>query len=526
MTASQGGSGLVSLRGIRKSFGGQYALAGVDLDLRAGEVHALVGQNGCGKSTLIKLLAGFHQPGEGSTATLRGEPFGLGDPRAAETAGFSFVHQDLGLVDGLTVTENLALRTGYRRGRLGSIAWRRQHELAASALRRVGYPDIAPERTAGELRTTERVGVAIARALGPEGSPLPSLLVLDEPTAAMPGPEVEELLRAVRRVSEQGVAVLYVSHRLEEVLRISTRVTVLRDGTRVATVPTAELDHDGLVELIVGSALAAAEHVAHEPSGDLRLRVSGLAGTVVRDVGFEVTAGEVVGVAGVTGSGREEIAALVAGAERPGAGTVELDGRVLDSACPAQRLGAGLAFVPAERLRQAIVPTFTVGENVTVSGLRRILRFATVRPRAERREVERWISALGIVPGRADASILTLSGGNQQKAIFARELRREPRLLVLDEPTQGVDVGASAEIHRLVAEAAAGGCSVLVCSTDNEELVRLCDRVYVLCEGRVTAHVRGAALTTQTLEHEVLRPVDRAPDRAGVPAPTFPEDRS
>ncbi len=498
---------VLEIRGLSKTFPGQRALVDVDFEVRAGEVHALVGQNGSGKSTLIKCLAGYHTPDFGSVARIthhrRGaqvEEFTLGHAEAAARAGIRFVHQDLGLVEGLDAVENLALGRGYRTT-LGSINWRAYRRQTAHELAALGFRfDV--RQPVSDLIPSQRTGVAIARALHNWEDDV-EIVVMDEPTAALPGDDVERLFETIKHVTSRGVAVVYVSHHLDEIFRIADRVTVLRDGYKVATRAIDGLDHDGLVELIVGQALA--EEFSHELSsavdgGETLLRVSGLAGSSVADVSFEVKAGQVVGVAGITGSGREALAGLLFGAHRRERGVVDVAGVAVPSLRPDLAVAAGMGLIPADRKAVAIVADMSVRENVTLPRISDFFRGAWFRHSLERSDVSAWMQKLNVQPRNPEREVKFLSGGNQQKAVIARWLRLAPKVLVLDEPTQGVDVGAKADIHRLIDQAAEQGAAVLVCSTDTEELVRLCSRVLVLARGRVRAEVSGPELDRERLE--------------------------
>ena len=510
-TMAGGAECLLEVRGVSKAFGPTEALVDVDFDLRAGEIHALVGQNGSGKSTLVKILAGVHDSDAGSIAT-EGEEF---DPRRggeARLRGLRFVHQDLGLVDSLDVVENLALGRGYDVRFPRRISWRHERRQAHAALAGLGY-DLDVRALVGSLRASERTGIAIARALDGWESAA-RLLVLDEPTASLPEAEVARLFDVVRTIRARGVGVIYVSHHLDEVLAIADRVTILRDGARVGTFAAEELDHDRMVELIVGrgpagpgeqSALSGGEAVPppapsqHEPS----LIVEDLSGAVLRGVSLRVGAGEVVGVAGLTGSGREELGPALFGAAGR-SGSVSVAGHVVPAERPDLAIEAGLGFVPADRKSVGLVASMVVRENVTLADLRPYLRGGLLRHRAERSDVDAWLGILDVRPRDQSLGAMRLSGGNQQKVLLARWLRIQPRVLILDEPTQGVDVGAKVEIHRRILAAAGDGAGVLVCSTDTAELVRVCDRVLVMQRGGIGAELLGRDISEERIDRLCL----------------------
>ena len=498
----------LSLSAVSKTFAGQMALRDVALTVKYGEVRALVGQNGSGKSTLIKLLAGYHQPDPGSVAELDGRPFELGNPAAAKALGLRFVHQDLGLVLGMSVLDNIMLGRDYPRGFARRIAWRRAREQARAQLRSLGV-DVAPSMPVGVLSMAERTAVAIGRALADTDAGERLFIVLDEPTAALPQDEVGRLLRTIGRLREQGHGVLLVSHHLNEVLYVADTVTVLRDGRVVASTPRRSVDKAELTELIVGHPIERATPaeraaaIAHG-TGGAALSVRGLSGGRIAELDLDVHAGEVVGVAGITGSGRETLAPLLIG-RLPRGGEMRVNGRLIRPAHPKRAIDAGVGSIPGERARYGVFANMSVRNNVTISGLARHRHWTRIRRHQERAEVEEWIDRLRIVTRSADAPITTLSGGNQQKVLVGRALRTAPQVLVLDDPTQGIDVGARAQIHAVIEKCAADGVAILLVSTDSDELARLADRVIVLAGGRQTSCLlRGPELTDNAIDRAQL----------------------
>jgi ribose transport system ATP-binding protein len=491
----------LELRHVSKTFPGQMALEDADLELRHGEVHALLGQNGSGKSTLIKILAGFHHADSGASALRDGQPFDLGSAHAAREAGIRFVHQDLALVDQLNAVDNLALGGRYK-GRWW-LSEREERAAAVELLSEFGIGiDVGAPLTA--LAPAERTMLAIARALQ-DGEDRGTLLVLDEPTATLPAQEAERLHRVVRRVREDGGAVLYVTHRLDEVFSLADRVTVLRDGQRVATRDVAELDHDALVELIVGRPLEEMFPETSTPAAGVLLEAVDLCGAVVDNVSLAVRPGEILGVAGLVGSGREELPYLLTGARRWSAGVVRAGHETFTSLSPARAIAAGIGFMSSDRKRESALPVLTVGENITLPRLE-VSRFARrLSTRRERRAVTDWLRRLDVRPAAPDIPLASLSGGNQQKAVLARWLRLGARVLILDEPTQGVDVSAKAGIYHHLTEFAAAGSAAIVFSSDTEELAALCDRVLVIRDGRVDDELTAEALTHSALARRLLR---------------------
>ncbi len=510
---------LLTIEGLSKSFPGQVALDDVDLVINAGRTHALVGQNGSGKSTLIKILCGYHQPTGESRATYHGEPvrrgnveLTLGDARSAALAGIRFVHQDLGLVDTLSAVENIAMGVGYTTKR-GRIDWRSDTARAEQDLAALGFTDFDVRVPVGQLAPSQKTAVAIARALhGWEDDA--NLLVLDEPTASLPGADVERLFAAIRLLKERGVAILYVSHHLDEVFAIADEVTVLRDGRRVATLPVGELDHDKLIELMIGHRLERRRQSSRSDTGTApALQARGLSGGTVHDLDLDVEPGEIVGVAGITGSGREAVVPLLTGQVPSLSGSVHVGSQPIANYEPRSGLRAGMAFLAADRGTLGVVKSQSVRANLTLANVARHRRGWRLRHADERAEVLEWIDRLRIKTSGTEAPIDTLSGGNQQKVLFGRSLRLEPSVLVLDEPTRGIDVGAKEEIHVLIDTAATDGGAVLVASTDTDELVRLCHRVLVMRGGRVAAVLSDDDMTVEHIERAQLQSQGKAGNR-------------
>jgi ribose transport system ATP-binding protein len=488
---------LVEIRGMSKLFPGTRALDDVDLNIQPGEVHGLVGQNGSGKSTLIKVLAGYHEAEPGTVVEVEGESVSLGNAGVARDAGFRFVHQDLALVDVLSVAENLALGRGFQTGVGKRIHWSAERTRANSMIRSLGFSFDA-ETLVRDLSAAERTGVAIARALWhwEEGA---KLLVLDEPTAALPKTEVEILFDAIRRVRERGLGVIYVSHRLDEVFSIADRVTVLRDGRKVGTYPTHELDEDRLVSLMVGSAVTKAVNGHTRLTSEPALTVRALRGEVIENVGFDAYSGEVLGVSGLTGSGRDELLSLLFGSA-PRDGEVNVEGRSVPPLHPRAAMDRGIAFVPGDRHRDGGMFDMSVLENCTIPDLRSFRsRSGALRKRREVAEVQAWLDRLDVRPPDPDLTLASLSGGNQQKVVLAKWLRLDPRVLLLDEPTQGVDVGAKATIHRLIRDAANAGAAVVIASSDDEEICDVCDRALVLRAGAIAADLTRERISMDEL---------------------------
>ncbi len=473
---------LLRMTGIVKRFPGVLALGGVDLDVRRGEVHCLLGQNGAGKSTLIKVLSAAYQPDEGEIVW-DGEPVRLTTPVHAMRLGISTIYQELDLVPGLTVTENIFL--GHELSRAGFSRRGEATERARQLLKRLGHSEIDPHRLVGDLSPAAQQIVSMARALSHDTR----LLVLDEPSAVLDQEEVRNLFRVIRDLTQEGVAVVYISHRLEEIRQIGDRITVLKDGRTVGTgLPVDQTPTPELIRLMTGRAI---EYVfpprpaTRGRHGEPVLRVEGLSGDRFRDVAFDVHAGEIVGLAGLVGAGRSEILETVYGARRATAGTVSVNGRRLRRGSVRSAVAAGVGLAPEERKSQGLLLDQAVYRNVTVSSLSRFSRGGFLDRAEERRRAEELSRSLDVRPAGVDRMVRTLSGGNQQKIVLARWLLRECKVLLLDEPTRGVDVGARTEIYALVRRLADEGVAVVVVSSEVEEVLGLADRVLVVREGRV-----------------------------------------
>ncbi|OZE91878.1 hypothetical protein CH298_05750 [Rhodococcoides fascians] len=507
----------LSINGLSKTFGGHRALDDVELFLAPGEIRGLVGQNGCGKSTLIKVLAGYHDPDDGASIAVGVDQLHVGTPGSGEAAGLRFVHQELGLVESLDVVDNLALGHGYKTTAIGTIDFRAERAGAKAALAELGV-DLALDKLAGALTMSERTMLAIARAVQ-DRSGEARVLVLDEPTANLPAAEAVRLFDLVRRIRDRGVAVLFVSHHLNEIFSLCDSVTVMRDGKIVTTRALDGLDESGLVELMIGRRV---EEFLAEPEettdavGDPVLQIVDLSCGAVEDFSFSIRSGEVLGIAGITGSGREQIVPALFGAETRG-GEITVDGKTVEQGRPDLAMSAGIGCVPAERLSNAAFAAASLRENVSVADPWGFAKGGVVRVKREKSDVAHWLERLGVRPtGDTERHLSTLSGGNQQKVVLARWLRRNPRVLLLDEPTQGVDIGAKADIHALVDAAARAGTAVLVVSTDHGELTRLCDRVIVLSVGRVVDEFSRPRIDPDRLTASTLKKPAPAASLAGT----------
>lgn len=482
---------------MTKSFSGVKALQGVDLEVVAGEVHCILGQNGAGKSTLIKTLAGVHRPDDGEIRWL-GERVDIPHPEAAIELGIATMYQELDVVDGLTIAENIFLGHELSRG-----GFTRRSEAAKQTkelLRRLGHPSLSPHTEVGTLSAANKQIVSMARALSHDIK----LIIMDEPSAVLDTEEVKNLFHVVKELTSQGIAVVYITHRLEEIRQVGDRITVLKDGRTTATgLPVADTPTAELIRLMTGRDIAnvfpPAAPVPSDAPNVLEVDGLGVAG-VFQDVSFTVRAGEVVGLAGLVGSGRSEILETVYGARRATAGTVRVGGKPLPRGSVVKAVAAGIGLSPEERKSQGLVLDEPIYFNVTLASMKRFAKGGFLDERGARAAARSQIESLELRPADPDRPTITLSGGNQQKILLARWLVHGTRVLLLDEPTRGVDVGARAEIYALIRELAAAGNAIVIVSSEIEEVLGLSDTVLVIAEGRVLETLPASEID----EHGVL----------------------
>ena len=484
---------LLSAADLTKSYAGVHALRGASLALRAGEVHALVGENGAGKSTLIKILTGAVQPDGGETR-LDGQPLSHLTPRSAKALGIAAIYQQPALFPELTVAENVAL--GVERGGLWRrVDWRARRTRAAELLARIGAR-IDPEADAGDLSMPQQQLVEIARALGADAR----VLILDEPTASLSKEDTDNLFRVVRELRAQGVGMIYISHRLEELPAIADRVTVLRDGRTIETRDMAEVSREDLIRLMVGRELSAVFPKRDVSLGEtvLELKSLGCAAAGVRDVTLSVRAGEIVGLAGLVGAGRTELARTLFGLAPADAGEIRLRGKPVRVGSPAEAIALGIAYVPEDRRRHGVVLEMPISHNVTLASLPSLGgSLGRLDVRRERAIAADYSARLGVKAPSIHTRVAALSGGNQQKVALSRWLVTDPAVLILDEPTQGIDVGAKAEIHALMVSLAERGVAVLMISSELPEILGMSDRVAVMRGGTVVEILDRAEATQE-----------------------------
>jgi ribose transport system ATP-binding protein len=493
---------------ISKSFTGKRVLENLDLEIMPGEVHSLVGQNGSGKSTFIKILAGYHAPDEETDPAIwiRNErvPLPL-DPGDRAERGFAFVHQDLGLIETASVLENVRVRN-FDQLPGGRISWRRERRHVRQLLERFGL-DISPDQQIGQLSQIERTSVAIVRAFDQLAGAERGLLVLDEPTAALPRDGIERFFATVNELTAEGFGVLFVSHRLEEVFELTTRVTVLRDGRRIHTGPTSELNEDRLIEHILGFSLERLYPEPHTPATEVVASVESASAPGVSDVSLKVHKGEILGVTGLLGTGWEQVPYLLFGAASATAGTLQLNGTQIDlkDLTPRKAIALGCALLPGNRLVEGSLQTVSVMQNLTLPTLGSYFSSGFLHHGRERTRAQTLLHEFDVRPPQVDRLLSSLSGGNQQKVLVAKWFETNPKLLMLHEPTHGVDVGARAQIFQRLKDAAANGVGVVVASADYEDLPHICNRVIVFRGGRAVSELYGAELTHERVVEQCFR---------------------
>jgi ribose transport system ATP-binding protein len=473
---------LLKIEKVSKHFPGVRALEQVDFEVYPGEIVGLVGENGAGKSTLIKILSGVYGKDEGNIQ-FRGQSVDFRNPHAAQEHGIATIYQELALVNHLTVAENVFLsREPLRSPMLGLVDFKKMRQQTEALMNDLGV-HIPGDRLVNELTLASQQMVEIAKAVSRNAH----LLLMDEPTSALSSREVEVLLDLMRRLKQKGVSVVFVSHRLEEVLRVVDRIIVMRDGSRVGTLSASEANESKIIHLMVGREVGLFPK-AEAQIGDPVLEVRNLTGpNGVRDVSLTVRKGEIVGLAGLVGAGRTELARLICGADRRSAGTILIDGKEVQISNPADSVRHGIGWVPEDRKQHGLVLDMDIKQNTTLTILRRISnRFGAVRSKKEREITENYRDSLSIATSDISKVVKYLSGGNQQKVVLAKWLSSEPKILIMDEPTRGIDIGAKAEFHALMSRLAQQGMGILMISSEMPEILGMSDRVIVMCQGRVT----------------------------------------
>jgi len=485
----------VQMTGISKSFGGVHALNDVSFEVRPGEIHALVGENGAGKSTLMKILSGAYQKDSGEIV-IDGRPANISSPHVGRKLGIGIIYQDFALAPDLTVAENIFLDHLSRTG--GLINWRELYRNAGELIRGLGF-DINPRSLVADLTVAYQQVVEIAKAL----SENVGILILDEPTAVLAPRETARLFEVLRKLKQQDVSIIYISHRLEEVFEIADVITVIKDGAVTGTLDASEATTDEIINMMIGRQLTAMFPKRHGKVGDEIFRVESLnRGRKVKDVSFSVRAGEVLGIAGLVGSGRTETVRAIFGADAKDSGQVVLEHRPLRIGSPRAAVRSGIGLLPEDRKEQGAILSMSVRKNVTMPSLSRVTGvLGVVRQGREKRITQDLVDKLAIKTSSTETAVTDLSGGNQQKVVLAKWLGTECRLLILDEPTRGVDVGAKVEIYNIINELAESGLGIVVISSEMIELIGICDRVMVMREGRI----RGILEKGQLSEENIMR---------------------
>ncbi len=490
----------VALEGVSKSFAGLKVLDGVNFDLVPGEVHALLGENGAGKSTLIKIIAGLHKPDEGRIF-VRGQPVNFSAPRAAHDAGIATVHQELLLFPELTVAENVFLGQAPRTS-WGSLDWATMRRRSRALLDELDSHDLDIDVRVATLSVANRQRVEIARALAQNAR----VVIMDEPTAALAEADVQRLMEIVRRLKARGVGIIYVSHKLPEIFALADRVTVLRDGKHVATKPIADVTEGSLVSMMVGRPLDRLYPQRIGTSGEIALELRNVSYRhVIRDISLTLRRGEILGIAGLVGSGRTETALTIFGITPATAGEILLDGKVVTIASPEAARDLGIAYVPEDRGQQGLVRSQTIAENIALANLKRLMRGWFVDDGKVMTEAQNAMTRFGVKARGPQQIVRELSGGNQQKVVLGKWLAGTPKILIVDEPTRGIDVGAKAEIHLLMRKLAGEGMAILMISSELPEVLGMSDRVIVMNGGQIIASFDEGEVSAEAVGHAMTK---------------------
>lgn len=483
---------LLEMHKITKIFPGVKALQDVDFDVRRGEVHALVGENGAGKSTLMKILAGVYVR-DGGEVLFKGRPVNFTTPKQAQVAGITTIHQELNLIPYLTITENIFLGSELERGPL--LDWAEMHRRAEALLSRL-HLSINPRKKVSQLGVAQQQMVEVAKALHHQAD----MIIMDEPTSALSLNEIQDLFSIIRQLRSTGVGIVYISHHLDEVFDVSDRATILRDGQKVATLPTADLDEPRLIALMVGRQLSEQFPKESAPHGAEVLRVEGLTqGSTLHDISFSVYAGEILGIAGLVGAGRTELVRAIFGADPIDRGTIHVDGKPVTIRSPRDAIRSGIALLTEDRKQQGLVLKMSTRENITLSILGRLTRGLLTNQRKESLLAQQYISNLSIKTPSENQLAMNLSGGTQQKVVLSKWMATQPRVLIFDEPTRGIDVGAKVEIYKLMNQLAAQGTAIIMVSSELPEVLGMSDRIMVIREGRVTGFLNREEATQERI---------------------------
>jgi ribose transport system ATP-binding protein len=499
---------VLNMEGISKTFSGVKVLNNVRIELYPGEVHALMGENGAGKSTFMKILAGIHTPDhDGGTIYLKGQPIAWKDPVDARNRGISVIHQELNLSPNLTISENILMGSTFPRNRLGMVKWDEVHKRAQKVLDSIGS-NLNPRQLVSTLSVAQQQMVEIARALSFKAE----VLIMDEPTASLTDKEITKLFQIIGDLKKQGVAIVYISHRMDEIFKISDRFTVLRDGKWITSGPIEETNPEHLVKLMVGRDLK--ELFNRTKASDLTLSYGATPvlelknvsdNTIVKDVTFKIYPGEIIGLAGLVGAGRTELVRALFGASELRSGEIYVDGKAVNIKSPIDAIANGIAHVPESRKEQGLFLSMSVKENLLMAELKKHSKLGIVRWKQINECADQFIKDLKIKIASPEQQVSNLSGGNQQKVVIAKWLSIAPRVLLLDEPTRGIDIGAKTEIHKIVSKLADKGLAVLVVSSELPEVLGISDRILVMCEGRLTGELSRKEATQEKIMHLATR---------------------
>jgi len=486
------GEFLLEVKGVHKHFPGVHALNGVNFQLKKGEVHALVGENGAGKSTLIKILSGVHNIDEGEYL-IEGKPANIRTPHEAIEKGISVIYQELMLIPHMSIAENIFF--SHLPNTRGKVNWKEVYEKTRELMSYVGL-DENPRMKVGYLPVAKQQLVEIIKALSANAK----IIIMDEPTSALSNKEIENLCRIIKELKSKGIGIIYISHKLDEILELSDRITVLRDGQYIGTLDTAEVTHDKLVSMMVGRELKDMYPRQACTPGDVVLEVKGLTTEKVYDVSFDVRAGEIVGFSGLMGAGRTELARAIIGADTRKSGQVIIDGKAVPADATDKALEMGIGYVPEDRKNHGIFAQCCVRKNMTISALRQFKNKIKINRSNETLSVNKMVDDLHIKTPSIEQLISKLSGGNQQKVILARFLMMNGiKVLIIDEPTRGIDVGAKAEIYNILDQLTHQGLAVVMISSEMPEILSMCDRIYVMKKGRITAEFKRGEATQEKL---------------------------
>lgn len=472
----------VEMKEIDKSFSGNQVLKGVNFNVYKGEVHALMGENGAGKSTLVKVLTGIHKRDNG-VIKVDGNEIEFSNPKQAEQEGIRVIHQELNIIPHLTVTENMFLGKNITYGKTGILNTKQMKKQTEDSLRELGVTNIHPDEPAGDLSVGKQQMVEIARALSTNAE----LIVMDEPTAALTEREIENLFRVVESLRNRGVAIIYISHRMEEIFKICDRITVLRDGAYIGTEKISDTTFEGIVKMMVGRELGERFPEKTSTVGDVIFEVKGLERRgLFKDISFHVNKGEILGVSGLMGAGRTEIMETIFGYEKKNNGTVSLEGKKLSIKHPYDAVKAGIGFISEDRKAKGLVIDSSIRENISLTNMKGVSRNGVISVRKERSLVTELVDRLNVKMTSGEQEVKSLSGGNQQKVVIAKWLGINPKLLILDEPTRGVDIGAKKEIYTIMNELTKNGVAIIMISSELPEVLGVSDRIMVIHEGKIT----------------------------------------